>query len=301
MPADSRPAVVAPEPPAKHDVGLGTAYERWAVYRLLREWAGRLPAESALEGPIDGMAGIPGLHLMPLAERGTRVTVLVPDESAAAVVAGVYERVGLRDRLDVRASRDWPRGELFDLVLTYDALPFVEDWQGYLASAAAVARRSLLVSVTHPWSYGTFARRILRLVQPGERPFELFDHPSTRERVLSRALSRHGEVVLDAFVDCPWWPDLFVPTGQTLLSGTLGRLPFGRRFLRPVGGAPDPAEAFLYGPARFPLLGGEGFADELSGALRRHPTFDRSPRPVAAFFAHHRIRAVALRSAGSAG
>jgi hypothetical protein len=283
-------------PPARRDVGLGTAYERWAVYELLGRWLVEDPPATALEGPVDGMAGIPGLHLLAAAVKGTRVTVVVPDDEGAEVVRGVYRTVGVEDRLDARTGTAWPGGT-FDLVLTYNALPSVPDWRIHLAEAAAHARRRLVVSVTHPASYGVLLRKTLRLAQPGEKPLELFDHPSTSPRVLEPELRRHGRISADSFVDCPWWPDLFVETGETLFTGTLSRLPFGGRFRRgPAAAAPAAPgqEPFLYGPGRFPFFGGAGWSDELEPALRRHPNLDGSRlRALAGLLAHHRIRSVA--------
>ena len=290
--------IVPLPPPARRDVGLGTAYERWAVYELLKTWLGKLDVSTALEGPVDGMAGIPGLHLIPAAVRGARVTVVVPDDEAADVVRGVYRTVGVEERLDVRVSPDWPEGS-WDVVLTYNALPSVPNWKGYLAEAARRARRRLFVSVTHPASWGVFVRKTLRLVQPGPRPLELFDHPSTKPGVLEPELGRYGRIVDDAYVDCPWWPDLFVETGETLLTGTLSRLPFGARFRRgPALAAPrhEDIEPFLYGPGRFPFFGGEGWDEEMAPALRRHPNLEGGRfRVLAGLLAHHRIRAVATR------
>jgi hypothetical protein len=290
--------VVPLPPPARRDVGLGTAYERWAVYELLKRWLAPLELSTALEGPVDGMAGIPGLHLIPAAVRGARVTVVVPDAEAAETVRGVYRTAGIEDNLDVRVSGDWPDGT-FDLVLTYNALPSVSDWRAYLAEAARRARRQLWVSVTHPASYGVFVRKTLRLLQPGPKPMELFDHPSTRPGLLEPELRRHGRIVADAFVDCPWWPDLFVQTGETLLTGTLSRLPFGGRFRRGSAASPPPSEAvepFLYGPGRFPFFGGEGWNEEFAPALRRHPNLDGCRfRSLSGVLAHQRIRAIAIR------
>ena len=184
----------------------------------------------------------------------------------------------------------------FDVVLTYNALPSVPDWKSHLGEAACHANRQLWVSVTHPASYGVFVRKALRLVQPGPRPMELFDHPSTKPGLLEPELRRYGSIVADAYVDCPWWPDLFVETGETLLTGTLSRLPFGRRFRRGPAAAPPAAgaaEPFLYGPGRFPFFGGDGWSSELEPALRRHPNFEGSrSRAAASLLAHHRIRAV---------
>jgi hypothetical protein len=289
--------VVPLAPPRRRDVGLGTAYERWAVYELLKKWLEPLEMTTALEGPVDGMAGIPGLHLLPAAARGARVTVIVPDEAGAEVVRGIYRTVGVETLLDVRVSAAWP-DETFDLVLTYNALPFVADWKGYLAEAAARARRQLIVTVTHPASYGVLLSKALRLAQLGPRPLELFDHPSTRPRELEPELIRHGRIVGDAFVDCPWWPDLPVDSGETLVSGTLRRLPFGGRFRRgpaKATAATDSGVPFLYGPGRFPFFGGEGWNDEFAPALRRHPNLEGTRfRFFAGLLAHQRIRAVEI-------
>jgi hypothetical protein len=287
--------VVPLPPPARRDVGLGTAYERWAVYGLLSRWISTREVATALEGPVDGMAGIPGIHLLPLARHGARVTVLVPDAEGAAVVEEIYRTVGVQDRLDVRVSTGWPDGT-FDFVLSYNGLPCVPDWRAYLAQAAARARRLLVVSVSHPASWGVLARKALRLLQPGERLPELFDHTSTKPENLEPELRKYGRIVEDSFVDCPWWPDLFVETGETLLTGTLSRLPFGARFRRGPAGAASPGDRtkpFLYGPDRFPFFGGAGWSEELAPALRRHPNLDGSRfRFLAGLLAHHRIRAV---------
>jgi len=287
--------------PARRDVGFGTAYERWAIYRLLTAALAKVPGiKSALEGPIDGMAGIPGLHLLPAAQAGARVTVVVPDQSAADIVSSVYRLLGLGSQLDVRVSDALPNGEKFDLVMTFNALPFVDDWPTYVADLGRRCRSRLIVSVTNRLSYGVGIRRIMRLVQPGARPMELFDHPSTLPHLLEPKLGELGRITADQYVDCPWWPDLFVETGQTLFTGTVSRLPGGRRWRRPeptmaLPDATRPAEKFLYGPERFPFFGGLGYEEELLPALQRHPGFDvSSSRFLQRCFAHHRVRTVAV-------
>jgi hypothetical protein len=296
MTAADRPVVLPPQ--RRVDVGLGSAYERWAVYELLKRWLEPCEVRTALEGPVDGMAGIPGLHLIPSARNGARVTVLVPDAEAAEVVRGVYRTVGIEENLDVRVSTEWP-DETFDLVLSYSALPFVADWRGYLAAAAAHARRHLIVSVTHPTSWGVYVGKALRLARLAPRKLELFDHPATRSRVLEPELLRYGRIVRDSFVDCPWWPDIPVDSGETLASGILRRLPFGwgRRHMPATPAVPEGSGApFLYGPGRFPFFGGEGWNEEFAAALRRHPNLDGCRfRSLSGVLAHQRIRAIAIR------
>src|SRR5580704_14215339 len=84
-------------PLAKEDLGLGTAYERVAIYKLFDRWSEGRRIESAAEGPLDGMAGIPGLHLMGFAHRGIHATVCLPDDDAIARVRAIYRRQGIED------------------------------------------------------------------------------------------------------------------------------------------------------------------------------------------------------------
>jgi hypothetical protein len=113
----------------EHDRGLGTAYERWCFYQRVEQWAEEYGVESALEGPVDGMAGVSGVHLVGLARRGVAVTSAVPTEEKASIARGVYERAGGKGA-DVRVVADVARaGEVLpaaDLVIAYHALPLVE-------------------------------------------------------------------------------------------------------------------------------------------------------------------------------
>src|SRR5258708_36669498 len=108
----------------EHDRGLGTAYERWCFYQLLARWAEEYGVETALEGPVDGMAGVRGVHGAGLARSGVRVVAAVTSEGAAQVARGVYLRAAPRADVDVRVVTDEARvGELppSDLVLVYHA------------------------------------------------------------------------------------------------------------------------------------------------------------------------------------
>lgn len=258
---------------AERDVGLGTLYERWAIYERLRRWGAG--AASALEGPVDGMAGIPGLHLLDLARSGTRITVVLADAQARERVARAYAAAGLGDRL--RLLRELP-DERFDLVVGFNFATHVPDWRAHLAQLAARSSRELVVFATHPDSYGAWLRRALRRVEPGPRRSELFDHESCRPSVMRAALERHGRITHEAYVDCPWWPDLFVSAGQTLASASLAR--FG-------GGSGSASTRFDYEPERFPFAS-DHLPDPVRRALDRHPGFDRAPSAIAGVFAHHR-------------
>jgi len=268
--------VAANETVAVKDVGLGTAYERWAIYDLVARWGAA--AASALEGPIDGMAGMPGLHLLPLARRGCRVTVAHPDAGALSRVEAVYARAGLSDRLATTQRERVPEGP-FDLVLGFnfhDRLP-AGAWRSHISALAQAAARDLVIFATHPRSYGTYLRRVVRTFERARTP-ELFDHEACEPEVMRKALGEHGTIVEERFVDCPWWPDLFVSAGETLTSASRARLGAN-------GGAVS--TPYDWGPDRFPFATTSRPA-ELRRALRRHPTFDAAAPTVAGFFAHHR-------------
>ena len=146
----------------ERDRGLGTAYERFCFYQLMAKWAAEYGVESALEGPVDGMAGIRGVHCVGLAREGVSVVVAVANDATAEIAREVYadarpggRPAGVQVRV-VNPSRvaDLPRA---DLVLVYHALPFVDDWRGYLRSVGALARKVLIVTTCNPDNWGAAA------------------------------------------------------------------------------------------------------------------------------------------------
>jgi hypothetical protein len=252
----------------RRDVGLGTAYERIAIRNLLLRWClPRAPA-TALEGPADGMAGIRGLHLVPLARRGVEVTVQC-DAGAEAPVREAYAARGLTDRLRIAAAT--PPGR-FDVVLSFCALHAEPDWRGYLDGRLALARTAVVI-VPNRDGWGVALRRLAARAGPPAA----WEHESSRPEVLEAALGRAGSIVDRAFVDAPWWPDLHVEAGDTL-AGSLARS---------VGSAWSPAPRFVYEAGAFPHDGGPP-PEDLARALRRHPTLERAAPAVARRFAHHR-------------
>jgi hypothetical protein len=208
---------------------------------------------------------MPGLHLLPVARRGARVTVALADDAARERVARVYARAGLGDRLTL--APELPKRR-FDLVVCFNALALVGDWRAHLAHVWDRAER-LALFVSHPWSYGTWIRRALRTLAR-ERRSELFDHAACRPSVLRPRLAELGRIEAEAWVDAPWWPDLFVPTGSTLAGGL---------------GLPARSPRHVYGPDEFPFAEGDR-PHELRRALARHPRFDGTG--LAPVFAHHK-------------
>jgi hypothetical protein len=236
----------------------------------MENWAAEYGVESALEGPVDGMAGVRGVHCAALARRGVRVVAAVPTERAAAIARGVYDRASPGASVDVRVIgdeagvRDLPAS---DLVLVYHALPFVNDWRTYLRTLAGLARKVLVVATCNPLNWGFTAVSWMGRVQAPD---------VWRSETLAPALWELGRVREHVYFDAPWWPDLPVAPGQSLANRlkqmfTLGG--GGARFAPPKKDAVLAAK-YVYGPDRWPYFGGPGWLDELEPALLRHPSFE---------------------------
>jgi hypothetical protein len=275
-----------------HDRGLGSAYERHHFYRLLPRWAEQLGVESVLEGPLDGMAGVPGVHGVGLARSGIPVLSVVRTEAQASITRDVYERAGatsfevraLEGALDVDDFAPVRALPAHDLVIAYHALE-MPNWREYIRALGRLARKALIITTCNPDNWGLGFVRALGVVRGVRvpRPPE-----SWHLEAMAPELWQIGRVREHTYFDAPWWPDLPVAAGQSLVDRTK-RLWTGkasdmsRRF--------DPkdvvlAERFVFGAERWPYFGGPGWADELAPALDRHPSFDGRSGRVAALTAH---------------
>jgi hypothetical protein len=254
----------------EQDRGLGTAYERWCFYQRMEAWAVEYGIETALEGPVDGMAGVRGVHGAALARRGVRVVSAVPTERAAEIARGVYARSAPEASVDVRVVDDETRVRdlpASDLVLVYHALPFVNDWRTYLRELARLARKVLVVATCNPQNWGFTAVSWVGRVRAPE---------VWRTETLAPALWALGRVREHVYFDAPWWPDLPVAPGQSLAHRLKQMFAFGgggARFAPPKKDAVLAAK-YVYGPDRWPYFGGPGWLDELEPALLRHPSFE---------------------------
>jgi hypothetical protein len=245
------------------DRGLGTAYERWCFYQRVQAWAEEYGVESAIEGPMDGVAGIPGVHSAGLAQSGVRILAAVASDQAASTARKVYSAVAPGGHVDVRVvTNDAQMGELppSDLVLIYNALPLVDDWRRYLTTLGALARKVLVVTTHNPRGFGPTLASWL-----GKSPAPTV----SRTETLAPALWRLGRVRHHVYFDAPWWPDLAAGPGQDLVKALkqLGVI---------TGRIVPPSDRYVYGPARWPYFGGPGWRDELFPALSRLLSFERA-------------------------
>lgn len=282
-----------PESP-QADFGLGTAYERLAIYRYLSSrlqlWNGSI--RTGIEGFYDGLFGLPGLHLLPLAMRGGHVTVACRTEVDATRIRRVYEKLGLASRLSLIPARHPAElaGQQFDVAFLFNALPYLEDWRSFIAGAASLSSKRLIVSAANRHSYGVMARIALKKLQR-HTAVELIDHPSTHPKLLRNELSSLGPVESEDFLDAPWWPDFCGKPGDSVASWILGQIsPVRKPTSKPSGASKEPSP-FVFDAESFPYFqtSDEGLS-RLQKKLALHPSFESNPIPsIKGLFAHHRI------------
>jgi hypothetical protein len=295
--ADPAPHSTLATQNTREDRGLGTAYERYCFYQLVDAWAERYEARSALEGPLDGMAGVSGVHAAGLARRGIQVASFLPTPEKARTARAIYEASGGGSNVNVGVVAD-PLDlsdlPVSDLVIAYHALSQIRDWRGYLGRIAKLARKTLVVTVCNPRNWGVEAIRFagrLRNVDGLEPPEEW------HTEVLAPLLWELGQVREHVYFDCPWWPDMPDLPGLKLMAGqsVRGRVaqllrgssePQPARVATPRGEGPPVARRFVFGAERWPYFGGPGWAGELLPALLRHPGFDGAKTRLLPRLAH---------------
>jgi hypothetical protein len=273
-------------PYVEHDRGLGTAYERYCFYQLVDRWATQLDVKSALEGPIDGMAGVPGVHCVGLARRGVPVTSAVTTERQAMITRGVYARAGAKADVRVVRAEDAKTLPQADMVIVYHALSFVDDWRAHLSTMASRARKVLIVAVVNPENWGVTAMRWVGKL----RGVTGFEPPAAwRKETLAPALAALGRVREHTYFDCPWWPDLpGLSAGQSLTNRAKQLLMMRKADVSFTAkdATTGLSDKYVYGVARWPYFGDDGWHDELLPALLTHPTFEAASDTVRSRTAH---------------
>jgi hypothetical protein len=144
------------------DRGLGTTFERFAIYNWLESVADRYTLHVVLEGPGDGVAGIPGIHSIPLARRGCEVTVALASPAEADLARRVWVTQGCLAQGDFVCVRGFPLpfpSRRFDLVWNFNRLPFL-DPRPLVGEMARLSRRYVALVVPNRRNYGFPARRL---------------------------------------------------------------------------------------------------------------------------------------------
>jgi len=261
------------------DLGLGTTFERIAIYGWLESVASRYAIHTVLEGPGDGVAGIPGIHGIPLAQKGCCVTVALDNPAEAALARRAWAAQGRLDQGDFICAQGLPLplpSGSFDLVWNFNRLPFL-DPQLLVAEMARLSRRYVALVVPNRRNYGFPARRLFhaRTGLPWPYGNTTVMHPGAVRRLLEQA----GLWVLETrWLDVPWWPDIIDPVAwlKAMIPGASRLLARNQR----DGG-------YRWEPEDLPYFDQAAYAD-LHRRMRRLSWMERTwPSLLQMPFAHH--------------
>ncbi len=257
MTTRTRPSICAEEAIQTQDSGLGTTYERWALYRFLERIRQEYAIQSVLEGPGDGITGIAYLNSLGLARSGAQVTLAATEPQRAAFARGIWQRYAPpAHQPDVRVID--PPGSLTefeaqsDLAWNFNVINRHSHPRGLLEEMARASRRYVLVVVPNCKNYGFFLHRLQHRAS-GEAwdhgPPELLAAAPFQQMFVALGL-RVREI---AWVDCPWWPDI-VDFGA-MLTSFLPFLDGAARRLKPQNRLAWPADGLPYfEPEKYPQV-----------------------------------------------
>jgi hypothetical protein len=260
------------------DRGLGTTFERFAIYAWLESVADRCAFHVVLEGPGDGIAGIPGIHSIPLARRGCQVTVALEAPAEADLARRAWAAQGCLAQGDFVCVRGFPlpfASRHFDLVWNFNRLPFLDPWL-LVGEMARLSRRYVALVVPNRRNYGFPARRLYHRRTRLSWPYgntAVMD-PGTACRLLEETGLRALEV---RWLDVAWWPDLLDP-----VAWLAAMVPAAGRLL-----AHSRRDGYRWEPEALPYFDSVAYAD-LHRRMCRLGWLERAcPAPLRIPFAHH--------------
>jgi hypothetical protein len=260
------------------DRGLGTTFERFAIYNWLESVADRYTLHVVLEGPGDGVAGIPGIHSIPLARRGCEVTVALASPAEADLARRAWAAQGCLAQGDFVCVRGFPLpfpSRRFDLVWNFNRLPFL-DPRPLVGEMARLSRRYVALVVPNRRNYGFPARRLYHRRTRLSWPYgntAVMD-PGTACGLLEEAGLRALEV---RWLDVAWWPDLLDPVAWLAAMVPAA----GRRF------AHSRRDGYRWEPEALPYFDSVAHAD-LHRRMHRLGWLERiRPALLQVPFAHH--------------
>lgn len=263
----------------EYDTGLGTSYERLALYGQLDRLVEELEIRTSLEGPIDGMTGVNGINSIALARQGIQATVVLPQVDLIHYARRFYESESCLQNVHFICSRHLPLRAHYDLVWNFNGLPQAPDYRAVLDEMAERSRRYLLVFVSNTFNYGFCVHRLHHKVE--REPWSHGNIEIMNTGIIGNLLKERGfHPIRKLFVDVPWWPDIDSPIEE--VASTF--FPFLKRFLKKS----RRLEIYKYNHSNLPYFHSTR-REALLKILKRHPNFESSRVPFAqSIFAHHR-------------
>ena len=260
------------------DRGLGTTFERFAIYRWLESVAGRYAIHAVLEGPGDGVAGIPGIHSISLARRGCEVTVTLGGTAEVTLARRAWAAQGCLAQGDFVCvhglTLPFP-SRRFDLVWNFNRLSFLNP-QALVAEMIRLSRRYVALMVPNRRNYGFPARRLYH--HRTGLPWTYGDTTVMTPGAVRSLLEQAGLRVLEArWLDVPWWPDIIDP-----VAWLKAMIPGASRLL-----SGDRRDGYRWEPDGLPYFDPVAYAD-LHRWMRRLGWMERTwPGLFQMPFAHH--------------
>jgi hypothetical protein len=263
----------------EYDTGLGTIYERLAIYSLIERLARELNIQSSLEGPLDGITGINGVNSIALARIGVQATVVLPHLDLIQYAKRFYAAEDCLSNAGFVCSRDLVPDRQFDMVWNFNCLPQLENPEATVEQMARCSRKFLLLFVPNTRNYGFGIHRIYHRWE--KEPWGHGDVKLMDVKKIAAWLGKMGfKPVRSLYVDVPWWPDIHTPIEEVAASFFPFLKPFIRKSRR--------LEVYKYGLDNFPYFQKDR-REKLLRALSSHPNFECCRLGLLKlFFGHHR-------------
>jgi SAM-dependent methyltransferase len=192
--------------------GYGSAYERYAVGRLMETLVTELGVRTLIEWPANGVLGVPGLKSLPIACSGVSVTLLNPSAALLKGALEIWSAAGAPDPSTVVADPEDPGavgGATFDLVWSFCAFEHARDPAELARAMVGAARGHVLVFVQNAWMPGVHVHRLHH--RASAKPWDHGSVDIMRAEVVAEHLRRAGaEIVRLGGCDLPPWPDIDV-------------------------------------------------------------------------------------------
>lgn len=215
------------------DDGLGGAYERIALLKVLNQWSKRFKVNKILELNATFICGVPAFNSFLLAKSGYEVTIMVHSRDYKEALK-IWKKTGFSSRVKiVEGNNDLKtpfKSESFDLVWNHLV---VEQYDNphplqLIKEMQRISRRLVFTSTLNPHGIGYWVHLLDHKLKG--KPW---DHGNLKYMLISsleKIYKKAGLQVLDSGgVDCPPWMD----TGDFQVQGSMTYLKnaVGKRWL----------------------------------------------------------------------
>lgn len=198
-----------------YNEGLGVVYERFVLNDYLDKVMSRYSLKTALEAPIYGMAGVPGINSVHLAQRGCDVTLVDVDRERLTGVQRIWRELGVTARFVYHEDlAHLPfADDSFDLAWEWAALWYLPHPAALLRELGRVSRTLVFVAMPNRWQVGYLLRKYVM----DKGFFRTVDERWVDMGLIKRVLKEAGvELVEEGVLDVPPWPDTVMPAAEFL-------------------------------------------------------------------------------------